>query len=68
MIVALFKGSAVESISVVVGCNVLQGDTPMIQIIHKNATTNTVHCDLYQSAEYTQMSVTFDLPQNNQGE
>ncbi len=68
MIVALFKGSAVESISGVVGCNVLQGDTPMIQIIHKNATTNTVHCDLYQSAEYTQMSVTFDLPQNNQGE
>lgn len=68
MIVALFKGSAVESISGVVGCNVLQGDTPMIQIIHKNATTNTVHCDLYQSAEYTQMSVTFSLPQTNQGE
>ena len=68
MIVALFKGSAVESIAGVVGCNVLQGETPMIQIIHENATTKTVHCDLYQSAEYTQMSVTFSLPQNNQGE
>ena len=68
MIVALFKGSSVESISGVIGCNVLQGETPMIQIIHENATTKTVHCDLYQSAEYTQMSVTFSLPQTNQGE
>lgn len=68
MIVALFKGSAVESISGVIGVNVLQGEMPMIQIIHENATTKTVHCDLYQSEDYTQMSVTFDLPQNNQGE
>lgn len=68
MIVALFKGSAVEYISGVVGCNVLQGDIPMIQIIHEDATTHTVHCDLYQSADYTQMSVNFSLPQVNTGD
>ena len=68
MVVGLFKGSAVESISGVIGVNVLQGDKPMIQIIHENATTKTIHCDLYQSEDYTQMSVTFSLPQTNQGE
>lgn len=68
MIVGLFKGSAVESIAGVIGCNVLQGDKPMIQIIHEDATTHTVHCDLYQSADYTQMTVTFSLPQVNTGD
>lgn len=62
MIISLYKGSAVESISGVIGCNVLQGETPMIQIIHENTTAKTIHCDLFQSAEYTQMVVNFDKP------
>ena len=62
----LIKGSSASSVTGVIGINILDGEKPTIQVIHKSG--DTVHCDLYQSADYTQMSVTFSLPQTNQGE
>lgn len=63
MQVNLFKGSAVESVPNVIGCNVLSSEKPMIQLIHENTTTGTVHCDLYQSKDYTALTINFSFPQ-----
>ena len=60
MTVSLIKGSTSQGISGVIGINILEGDKPTIQVIHK--TGDAIHCDLYQSEDYTAVSVQIHIP------
>lgn len=60
MTVNLIKGSTASSVTGVIGINVLDGEKPTIQVIHKSG--DTVHCDLYQSEDYTAVSVQITMP------
>lgn len=56
----LIKGSSASSVTGVIGINILDGEKPTIQVIHKSG--DTVHCDLYQSEDYTAVSVQIRMP------
>lgn len=56
----LIKGSSASSVTGVIGINILDGEKPTIQVIHKSG--DTVHCDLYQSEDYTAVSVQITMP------
>lgn len=63
MTVNLIKGSSASSVTGVIGINVLDGDKPTIQIIHKSG--DTIHCDLFQSEDYTAVSIQIQMPTGN---
>lgn len=57
------SSSQSQNISGVIGVNVLDGDKPTIQVIHK--TGDTIHCDLFQSEDYTGVTVQIRVPTGN---
>lgn len=59
MTVNLVKGSSATAVNGVIGINVLDGEKPTIQIIHKSG--DTVHCDLYQSEDYTAVAIQIQM-------
>lgn len=60
MIVSLMNSSQSQNITGVIGVNVLDGEKPTIQIIHK--TGDTIHCDLFQSEDYTGVTIQISVP------
>jgi hypothetical protein len=63
MIISIMSSSQSQNITGVIGVNVLDGDKPTIQVIHK--TGDTIHCDLFQSEDYTGVTVQIRVPTGN---
>lgn len=63
MIISIMSSSQSQNITGVIGVNVLDGDKPTIQVIHK--TGDTIHCDLFQSKDYTGVTVQIRVPTGN---